>query len=316
MGLQGTLDTLPVLDALEALARLRREGLLEVRGGGSRATLSMVDGALVGGEVDALVGSVADRDALVLRLVDVLAAIARLDQGGFDFRLGRVEAAHGPRVELDEVLDRARAAAAAWSPVAATVPGFDAVPHLIDATEDEPLTVSRSALRLVALVDGRRSVADLGAALGVSAAEAIVPLAGLVARGVVGIGASEPAVRRSPVAVPAPDPIVEEVAREQAALAARLADSHRSGEPGPAARALADLAGLAAPVDAAPAPRPEPVTPEVSDGEALDADAPDRELAGPEAIDGPEDEDAERTRITADRGALLRLFSGLRTDGA
>ena len=66
MGLQGTLDTLPVLDALEALARLRREGLLEVRGGGSRATLSMVDGALVGGEVDALVGSVADRDALVL----------------------------------------------------------------------------------------------------------------------------------------------------------------------------------------------------------------------------------------------------------
>ena len=49
MGLQGTLDTLPVLDALEALARLRREGLLEVRGGGSRATLSMVDGALVGG---------------------------------------------------------------------------------------------------------------------------------------------------------------------------------------------------------------------------------------------------------------------------
>ena len=76
MGLQGTLDTLPVLDALEALARLRREGLLEVRGGGSRATLSMVDGALVGGEVDALVGSVADRDALVLRLVDVLATIA------------------------------------------------------------------------------------------------------------------------------------------------------------------------------------------------------------------------------------------------
>ena len=102
MGLQGTLDTLPVLDALEALARLRREGLLEVRGGGSRATLSMVDGALVGGEVDALVGSVADRDALVLRLVDVLATIARLDQGGFDFRriLLRDHAAIKPEAHL------------------------------------------------------------------------------------------------------------------------------------------------------------------------------------------------------------------------
>jgi hypothetical protein len=315
VGLQGTLDTLPALDALEVLARMRREGLLEVRGGGSRATLRMVDGALVGGEVDALVGSVGERDALVLRLVDVLATIARLDQGGFDFRLGRVEAAHGPRVPLDEVLDRARAAADAWSPVAATVPGFDAVPHLVDASEDEPLTVSRSALRLVALVDGRRTVAALGAALGWSAAETIAPLAGLVARGVVAIGAAEPAAPPEPVAPVATDPIVEEVAREQAALAARLSETHRPTEAGPAARALADLAGLADPDTAVEVPAPGPTTTEVSgDATHLAALAAVVDAGGPGATGDPED--ADRTRITADRGALLRLFSGLRTDQA
>ena len=160
--------------------------------------------------------------------------------------------------------DLARAAADAWAPVAATVPGFDAVPHLVDASEDEPLTVSRSALRLVALVDGRRTVAELGTALGWSAAETIAPLAGLVARGVVGVGAAASPVRPEPVRVAAPDPISEEVAREQAALAARLAESHRPAEPGPAARALADLAGLAEPVAPAEATDPEPAGTEVS----------------------------------------------------
>ena len=38
------------------------------------------------------------------------------------------------------------------------------------------------------------------------------------------------------------------------------------------------------------------------------------EASGPGVLGDPEDGD--RTRITADRGALLRLFSGLRTDQA
>lgn len=311
MALQGTLDTLPVLDALEVLGRLRRNGLLEVRGGGSRGTLSMVEGALVAGEVDALVGPVTDRDALVLRLVDVLATVERLDQGGFDFRPAGVEAAGGPRVEVEEVLDRARAAAAAWSPVAATVPGFASVPHLVEAAEDEPLTVSRSALRLVAQVDGRRTVAELGAALGWSAAETIPHLAGLVARGVIGIGTGRPSpsAPATPVAarpVAAGDPILEEVAREQAALAARLAESHRGAEPGPAARALADLAGLVG-SEVREAPSGGVVEPAPEDARA----EPD-----PVADPGPTAESGEpaQTTITADRGALLRLFSGLRTD--
>lgn len=316
MGLQGTIDTLPVLDALEALGRLRREGLLEVRGGGSRGTLSIVDGALVAGEVDGLVGPVGDREALVRRLVDVLATFARLEQGGFDFRLGRVEAPHGPRVELAEVLDRARAAAAAWSPVAGTVPGFDSVVHLVETSDDAPLTVSRSALRLVALVDGRRDVAALGEALGCSAAETIAPLAGLVARGVVEIGPAPSAPSQVPAthATPAaPDPIVEEVAREQAALAARLAETHRTSEVGPAARALADLADLAG------LPAPEP--PEASGTEiSEDAERLVAMAATPEPGDGPTipagAPDPGQTTITADRGALLRLFSGLRSDQA
>jgi hypothetical protein len=317
VGLQGTIDTLPVAEVLRMLCAVGQQGVLEVRGDATRASLSLEAGDLVAGDIDGLVSAPPDRAALVLRLVDVLTGALRIDQGGYTFRPGRAEAAAVGRVPLDEVLDRARAAAEAWAPVAATVPSFDAVPVLVDTGgDDESLTLNRSALRLVAAIDGRRTVAEVGGRCDRSAAEAAVPLAGLIARGVVELRSAaigSPTVAAPPVD-PAPSQIVEEVAREQAALAARLVE-HRAPETDAASRALADLAGLDGPVPIAEPPVPTDalgteVSPEAEHLAALAAElghgAPAEESGTP----------GEHTTITADRGALLRLFSGLRSENA
>lgn len=315
MGLQGTIDTLPVSDVLRMLCAVGQQGVLEVRGDATRASLSLEAGDLVAGDIDGLVAAPSDRAALVLRLVDVLTGALRVEQGGYTFRPGRAEAAAVGRVPLDEVLDRARAAAEAWGSVATTVPSFDAVPVLVDAGgDDESLTLNRSALRLVAAIDGRRTVAEVGGLCDRSAAEAAVPLAGLIARGVVELraaSASTPAPPAPPAEV-APAPIVEEVAREQAALAARLVE-YRVPEADAASRALADLAGIEGPAPE-PSDRTGTLGTEVSpEAEHLAALAAEMGHEAPaEVVEAP----GEQTTITADRGALLRLFSGLRAENA
>jgi hypothetical protein len=316
VGLQGTIDTLPVSDVLRALCGAGQHGVLEVRGDATRAALSLDDGDLVGGDLDGLVAAPADRDGLVLRLVDVLCAVVRVEQGGYSFRPGRVDGAPVGRVPLDEVLDRARAAAEAWGPVAATVPSFAAIPVLVDPDgDDESLTLNRSALRLVASIDGRRTVAEVAACSGRSAAEAAVPLAGLVARGVVAMRRDERDAPAPPVEV-APAPITEEVARERAALAARAVEALRPPESEAASRALADLAGDGleelASVAESIVGEPESVATEVSpEAEYLVAQTAELGLEAPPEAPAA---DGEHTTITADRGALLRLFSGLRSD--
>jgi hypothetical protein len=312
VGLQGTIDTIPVGEVLRMLCGVGQHGVLEVRGDATRASLSLEAGDLVGGDIDGLVVAPVDRSALVLRLVDVLCGVLRLELGGYTFRPGRAEASPVGRVPLDEVFERSRHAAEAWGPVAATVPAFDTIPVLVESEDDEALTLNRSVLRLVAAIDGRRTVAEVGGLCDRSAAEAAVPIAGLVARGVVELRSSAAA----PVAAPdvAPAPIVEEVAREQAALAARLVDAHRGPEVDAASRALADLAGLdgltgAAEVAVAAAdPIETHVSPEAEHLAALAAEL------GHEAPPEVADPEGEHTTITADRGALLRLFSGLRTE--
>ena len=312
MGLQGTIDTLPVGEVLRMLCAVGQHGVLEVRGDATRASVSLEAGDLVAGDLDGLPAPPGDRAALVLRLVDVLAGVLRVDRGGYTFRPGRAEVSVVGRVPLDEVLDRARAAAQAWAPIAATVPSFDAVPVLVDqGGDDESLTLHRSALRLVAAIDGRRTVAEVGGLCERSAAEAAVPLAGLIARGVVELRSVAVASPTPPVEV-APVPIVEEVAREQAALAARLVE-HRAPDADAASRALADLAGL-------DGPDPVPTSPGVDEAAATEV-SPEAEhlvaLAGELGHEVPAeraDAPAEQTTITADRGALLRLFSGLRTE--
>jgi hypothetical protein len=138
------------------------------------------------------------------------------------------------------------------------------------------------------------------------------------------------------------DSRIAEATRDSVALAASLAEAHRSPYTDVAERALADLAGggdslvrVGDPLrskDERPATEDidlpvssdfgDEIGPETSlETEFLGSYLADELAATRSEVNSDEVErdeelagDLEQTTITADRGALLRLFSGLRTD--
>lgn len=297
MGLQGTVETLPASEVLRALCAHGSTGVLEIRGDAGRLSLSLLGGLLVAGDMERLFGSPKDgpkdgpkdRNELSLRLVDVLCAMLRIESGSYEFRDGAIERPGELRIDLHDVLSRAVAVADALNALKWSVPSLDAIPMLIESEEDAPITLNRSMLRLVSHVDDNQSIAQIAGVIGLSAYEATIPIAELIALGIV--GSREPESRGAARLAPSEnlDSRIAEATRDSVELAASLAEAHRSPYSDAAEQALADLAG---------------------GGESLA-----KKLESPLNNDEPPvPQDMEQTTITADRGALLRLFSGLRTD--
>ena len=297
VGLQGTIETLPAKEVLGALCAHGSTGVLELRGDTARLSLSLLGGLLVAGDMERLFVSPKDgpkdgpkdRDELSLRLVDVLCAMLRIESGSYEFRDGAIERPGEARIDLHDVLSRSVAVADALNALKSSVPSLDAIPMLIESEEDAPITLNRSMLRLVSLVDDHQSIAEIAGVIGLSAYEVTIPIAKLIALGI--LGSRQPESRGAMRLAPSEnlDSRIAEATRDSVELAASLAEAHRSPYSDAAEQALADLAG---------------------GGESLA-----KSLESPLNNDEPAmPQDMEQTTITADRGALLRLFSGLRTD--
>lgn len=301
MGLQGTIETLPAKEVLRALCAHGSTGVFEMRGDAGRLSLSLVGGLLVAGDLENLFVSPKDspkdgpkdgpkdRDELSLSLVDVLCAMLRIESGSYEFRDGAIERPGELRIDLHDVLSRAVAVADALNALKSSVPSLDAIPLLIESEEDAPITLNRSMLRLVSHVDDHQSIAQIAGVIGLSAYEVTIPIAELIALGI--LGSRQPESRGAMRLAPSEnlDSRIAEATRDSVELAASLAEAHRSPYSDAAEQALADLAG---------------------GGESLA-----KSLESPLNNDEPAmPQDMEQTTITADRGALLRLFSGLRTD--
>jgi len=297
VGLQGTIETLPAKEVLRALCAHGSTGVFEMRGDAGRLSLSLVGGLLVAGDLENLFVSPKDspkdgpkdRDELSLSLVDVLCAMLRIESGSYEFRDGAIERPGEARIDLHDVLSRAVAVADALNALKSSVPSLDAIPLLIESEEDAPITLNRSMLRLVSLVDDHQSIAQIAGVIGLSAYEVTIPIAELIALGI--LGSRQPESRGAMRLAPSEnlDSRIAEATRDSVELAASLAEAHRSPYSDAAEQALADLAG---------------------GGESLA-----KSLESPLNNDEPAmPQDMEQTTITADRGALLRLFSGLRTD--
>jgi hypothetical protein len=199
---------------------------------------------------------------------------------------------------------------------------------LIESEEDAPITLNRSMLRLVSHVDDHQSIAQIAGVIGLSAYEVTIPIAELIALGI--LGSRQPESRGAMRLAPSEnlDSRIAEATRDSVELAASLAEAHRSPYSDAAEQALADLAGggeslaksLESPLNNYEPPMPQdmehsifhakvPEMGEVSGEVSGDWEEGDREECADE-LSG----DLQQTTITADRGALLRLFSGLRTD--
>jgi hypothetical protein len=302
VGLSGTLDTFSLAEILGLIERARHTGALRVEGPDGHGTLYVTAGRFSAGEAADYSGPVDDRHALDVRLIDVCFHLMRFEGGSFEFVVGEQAPWTAERAtDIAPIVETVEHIVRAWPAVEAVLPSFDVRPELADDLPEDSLTLSRTGFRVFTLIDGQRTVRQIAREL-----ESSIVEVGPVVRDLIEHGA----VRIPSGARPGSEPAASDLILPTGAV--HVARDEESDEgPGPI--------GMVTSV-------PDPDA-------ALDAEAIERERAalaaraglddpGPvpteqaEAVGGgPDDEDEPRSEITSDRGALLRLFSGLRDQG-
>jgi hypothetical protein len=302
VGLQGTLDTFSLAEILGLIESARHTGALMVQSPDGHGTLYVSAGRFCAGEAADYSGPVEDRHALDVRLIDVCFHLMRFEQGSFEYTANAAPPWTAERAtDIAPIVETVEHIVRAWPAVEAVLPSFDVRPELAEELPDESLTLSRTAFKVFALIDGERTVRQIAREAGNSVVEVGPVLKDLIEQGAVRIESAE-----RPREYPPPDFSLP----SGAVHVARETEPEVAGEP------------------------PIEMVTSVPDPTAmLDGDALDRErasLAARAGLDDPgpvpaegeypseypeeafEGEDSASSEITSDRGALLRLFSGLR----
>jgi len=289
----------------------RQTGALEVRGPDGHGILYTTAGRFCAGEAADYSGPVESRAALDVRLVDVCFHLLRFESGSFEFTPNRLPAWDADRgTDIAPIVEQVEQIVRAWPAVESVIPSFDQPFEVVDDVGDDTVTLSRTAFRVLTLVDGARTLRHIARELGQSVVVVGPLMRDLVEQGAVRIATGDVDVDRPPT----PAGISHEtigIVLPQGAVHA-LQEPTGGGDDGqPLVTSVPDPA---ADFDREALAR---------EREALAARA-GLGSAGPVPVAADEDEDAEepepepdpeQTVTTTDRGALLRLFSGLRDQG-
>ncbi len=303
MGLQGTLDTFSLAEILGLIEAARHTGALMVQSPDGHGTLYTSAGRFCAGEAADYSGPVEDRHALDVRLIDVCFHLMRFEQGSFEYTANAAPPWTAERAtDIAPIVETVEHIVRAWPAVEAVLPSFDVRPQLAEELPEESLTLSRTAFKVFALIDGQRTVRQIAREAGNSVVEVGPVLKDLIEQGAVEIESTD-----RPREIPPPDLSLPSgavhVAREtEPEVAGEVPIEMVTSVPDPTAmldgealdRERASLAARAGLDDPGPVPGPEA---------GFDPEHP------PEGLDG---DAAGGSEITSDRGALLRLFSGLR----
>lgn len=206
--LTGTLADLPLVDLLEWVGRANPLGVIELSGG-AVGTIVLVDGRIAlataddgptlaqmvigtgaisaegwesaqeasrsGADLaDALVDHGADEELLVAALreqtVGALFEFLVPGETSFAYLPGASHALGGRfAFEPGDVIDEARARVGAWKVIAEAIPSTSVVMQLTRQLDAPTISITAADWRILALVDGRSSVADIIGNLGMSA---------------------------------------------------------------------------------------------------------------------------------------------------
>jgi hypothetical protein len=309
--LQGTFETLSLPEVLGLLSSARKSGALWLEAGPIAGVAYLEDGqcraAGAGEQRDPVQGGT----ALLTRLVELCFAV--MCQASGSFRFADDDPAPwtcGEPVELSEVLVEVDRLLKQWREILRVIPSLECRPQLLESLEVDEVVIDRERWALLVAMDGRRTVRELVQRTTRPVIELCQTLLELVEIGAVGV--IDPAAARTPdldLDAPAPtspdDPAAPNVAR-----------SDEVGHAEPAIRSDATLDGAAAsevPVEPSSG-RDEPTAAVVLTFVPEPEIEPERGPE-PEPDPGPELESDAKPGGGADppdRGAFLRLFSGLR----
>ena len=210
------------------------------------------------------------RDVAAEQATDAVFSLLRWEDGEFAFVVDESDPDDlGAALPVEEVVTEGQRRLAAWSSLVEQVPAPDSVVVVNPAPGDD-VVPSREEWALLALVDGRRTVADLVSLSGRGEYAVVSALSGLVGRGVLVVGAGGD----------------DQLVRRQSLLAA-LEGSPLPEEPAaPASVPAQPVARAAAPAPVIPE-RPEPFTPARRPDHAEEVPAYARASASPSGAPAP-----------------------------
>ncbi|HTK15937.1 MAG TPA: DUF4388 domain-containing protein [Acidimicrobiia bacterium] len=319
--LQGTFETLALPELLGLLASARKTGALRLEAGPISGVVHLEDGHCRAVETAEHLGRVQDAPALLSRLVDVCFAVTRQEVGAFRFvsdepapwRSDEPIDLSDALVEVDRLLKQ-------WRESLHVIPSLDCRPHLREVLDVDEVALDRDGWALLVAIDGERSVRDLVQRAARPVIEVCHSLLGLIEAGAIEIlepataaappAAAAPAAPAPAAPAPAPTPPVPPPVQAAPPVAAPAPAAPAPAPPAPAPTPTAPappapsspvrqpIAASTGPAPApngtqAPEPRPRRPEPEQPEAEPEEKPAPDRGEA-------------------PDKGAFLRMFSGLR----
>jgi hypothetical protein len=350
VGLQGTLDTFSLAEILGLLEQARQTGALGVAGPDGQGTLYVTAGRFCAGEAADYAGPVETREELEVRLIDVCFHLFRFSTGSFEFVPNRSPSWPAERgADIAPIVGRVERILRDWHETEIYIPSFDVQFELNDDNDDETVTLNRSSLKVLALLEGGKSVRAIARELKCSVIEVAPTVRDLVEQGTIRAAGSTASKARLSEKVEAedveeaddePEPPKKPAGRRDKARAKR---EERASElpPDPEDEAedeaedesvvlsSAAIHALEEPDEPEMNGSHEVVTSVPDPSAELDRDSIERERAqlaaraglrdpGPVPEESPQDAseiaptEDEKASVTTDRGALLRLFSGLR----
>ncbi len=239
MSLQGTFDTLPVTELLGLLVRSRKTGLLHVESRASEGRVWLLEGRCRAVESGALSGPAATPGDLQERLVDACFDVARQESGSFRFADGGEPPwPTAYDVCVDDALEEVDRLLEEWQEIRGVIPSLDARPRLSPELRCQSMTVDAAQWRVLAALDGSRTVDDVISGSQRSLMEVCVVLRDMVERGAVELITAPTELAPDAADPAAPDPGV-------AAPDESVPDDGVPDDGALADGALADLADLA-----------------------------------------------------------------------
>ncbi len=338
MSLQGTFDVVTLTDLLRMLSAGSKTGELLIEAGGFAGRLELEVGTLCNAESTDARGTANTLDELRRRCIDVCFAIARQATGSFRF-IGSETAGTPSALQLpiEPLLEALEQLTSEWSSICAVVPSTDLRPRLAAALPTADIVISADDWAMLARLDGHASISELRDPARESLVDVCRSLADLVRRGAV-------VLHESPTLAAQPDDDDHVDDFGDAGFSSGSAPEYGTNQDERDQREERDLAHHAAPGYFGPkinpvapygpgvdAPEASPVAVAVAvagraagpitepDSGGVDHDGPGPASTAPNGVGPTGDQDAVHHRDAdhhdadpRDRGAILRLFSGLR----
>lgn len=190
-GLSGSLVQLPLRDLLRMLHAGEQTGRIDVANGPDHGVLFLRHGAVIHAAADASIGEAA------------FAVILGWAQGAFRFEPAVATAEATISKPLDQLLAETARQLSERELLRKAIPSPDAVPHLAPTIAGENVTIPAADWEVLAQIDGSKSVAELGRALGRSDLETVRILYRLKQSELIGITIDQAAPLQIAMAGPA-----------------------------------------------------------------------------------------------------------------